>query len=117
MRRRVPFLVVALILLGVTAGDAVAVPAGHRNAAIVGEVRVCNIPDHCLTQTFKVTATDVGGNRVAKTRTSGVDNSYRLRVPAGSYSLLATSHGLRCTGSATAVAGETVTADIVCLVP
>ena len=84
---------------------------------MVGEVRVCNIPDHCLTRTFEVTATDHSGRRVATTTTSGEANGYRLRVTAGRYSLIATSNGLRCAGSTTAVANRTVTANIICLVP
>jgi len=86
-------------------------------SAIAGEVRVCNIPDHCLTRTFQVVATDGSGRQVATTTTTGTSNDYQLLLPAGRYSLVATSNGLRCTGSATAVALQTVTADITCLVP
>jgi hypothetical protein len=84
---------------------------------IAGEVRVCNTPDHCLTRTFQVAAVDSGGRQVATTTTTGASNDYQLLVPPGPYSLVATSDGLRCTGSATAVAGQSVTADITCLVP
>jgi hypothetical protein len=86
-------------------------------ATIAGEVRVCNIPDHCVTRTFQVVATDGGGRQVATTTTTGASNDYQLLVPAGLYSLVATSNGLRCTSSATAVALQIVTADITCLVP
>jgi hypothetical protein len=48
---------------------------------------------------------------------AGEANRYRLRVTAGRYSLIATSNGLRCTGSTTALANRTVTANIICLVP
>jgi len=91
--------------------------AQNPNAHIAGEVRVCNIPGHCLTRVFQVSATDRAGRLVARTSTSGPDNRYRLLVPAGRYSLLAISHGLRCTGSVTAVADRTVSKNIICLVP
>jgi hypothetical protein len=88
------------------------------SARIAGEVRVCNIPGHCLTRVFQVLATDSAGRLVvAQATTSGPDNRYRLVVPARHYSLLATSHGLRCIGSATAIANRTVSANIICLVP
>jgi len=117
MRHAVSFFVVVLIL-AVAAGDhAIAARVGQRTGSIAGEVRVCNIPDHCLTRTFQITAIDRGGRRVARTTTNDAANSYRLLVPAGNYSLIATSNGLRCTRGATAVAGRTVTANIICLVP
>ena len=113
-----PFAVIALILSGATVHhEQPHLSAGERNALIVGEVRVCNIPNHCLTRTFEVTATDRSGRRVATATTSGAANRYRLRVAAGRYSLIATSNGLRCAGSTTAVANRTVTANIICLVP
>lgn len=87
------------------------------NAHVAGEVRLCNIPGHCLTRVFQVSATDRAGRVVAHTITSGTGNRYRLLVPAGRYSLLAHSHGLRCTGSVTAVANRTVVKNIICLVP
>src|SRR5579862_6826997 len=108
----------ALTLAG--AGAGVSDAAGLRQtprARIVGEVRVCNVPGHCLTRVFRVSATDSAGRLVAQASTSGPDNRYRLFVPAGHYSLLASSHGLRCTGSAKAVANRAVTANIICLVP
>jgi hypothetical protein len=91
--------------------------AQSPNAHIAGEVRVCNIPGHCLSRVFQVSATDRAGRLVARTATSGPDNRYRLRLPAGRYSLLASSHGLRCTGSITAIANRTVGKNIICLVP
>jgi len=100
-----------------TAGFTVAGGNQSRNARIVGDVNVCNAPGHCMTRTFKVSATDSAGKVVAHTTTYGVDNRYLLRVNAGSYSLLATSSGLKCTGSATTRAHHTVTSDITCLVP
>jgi len=108
----------ALILAGASAGVSVAAGLGQRpNARIVGRVRVCNVPDHCLTRVFQVSATDAAGRLVGRATTSGPDNRYRLLVPARHYSLLARSRGLRCTGSTTAVANRTVTANIICLVP
>jgi hypothetical protein len=88
-----------------------------RTARIVGEVKVCNSPGNCLTRAFNVRAIDSAGNVVAESPTFGPNNRYRLRVPAGHYSLLATSEGLKCRGSATAQAHQTVTAKIICLVP
>jgi hypothetical protein len=88
-----------------------------RNARLVGDVLVCNTPETCLTQVFRVSAVNGGGHVVARTTTSGRRNHYRLRLPAGEYALLATSKGLRCTGSAVAVAHQRVTANITCLVP
>lgn len=88
-----------------------------RNARIVGQVKVCNAPGHCMTRAFGVSATDSSRQVVAHTSTFGPDNRYLLRVPAGTYSLRATSNGLRCTGSATAHAKQTVTSNITCLVP
>jgi hypothetical protein len=87
------------------------------SARIAGEVRVCNIPGHCLTRVFQVLATDSAGRLVARTTTSGPNNRYQLNVPARHYSLLAISHGPRCIGATTALANRTVSANIVCLVP
>lgn len=88
------------------------------NARIAGDVIECNGPGRCFTQEFQVSAINAAGILVAQTSTSGAQNRYRLRVPAGAYSLLATSNGgLRCSGSAEAVAHQTVLADITCLVP
>ena len=87
------------------------------NARIAGDVIECNGPGRCFTQEFQVSAINAAGILVAQTSTSGAQNRYRLRVPAGEYSLLATSNGLRCSGSAVAVAHQTVVADITCLVP
>jgi hypothetical protein len=108
----------ALALTGVLASPSLAVVTGPAlNAHIVGEVLVCNAPGHCLTRVFQVSAINSAGHVTAQTSTSGPDNRYRLRVPAGDYSLLATSNGLRCTGSAVALAHQTVTSNITCLVP
>ena len=107
-----------LLVAGVLAGPLVAGGLGQKpTARIVGEVRVCNIPNHCLTRVFQVSATDNHGRVVGHATTSGPDNRHRLLVPARHYSLLARSHGLRCTGSTTAIANLTVTANIICLVP
>jgi hypothetical protein len=117
-RARYAAAVAALILTGALAtlpasAGVTQTPSGR----IAGEVRVCNIPGHCLTRVFQVSATDRAGRLVAHTTTSGPNNRYRLHVPARHYSLLAISHGLRCIGSTTAVANRTVSANIICLVP
>jgi len=110
--------VAALILAGAFASLPVAAGVAQTpSARVAGEVRVCNIPGHCLTRVFQVSATDSAGRLVATTTTSGADNRYRLLVPARHYSLLATSHGLRCIGSTTAIANRAVSANIICLVP
>jgi hypothetical protein len=89
----------------------------RRNARIVGEVKVCNAPGRCTTRAFNVSAIDSSRNIVAESSTFGTNNRYRLRVPAGHYSLQATSNGLNCAGSATARRRRAVTANITCLVP
>ena len=96
-----------------------AAPFGLRASSgrLVGGVRVCNTPTHCLTRTFEVVASGAGGSPVAQVLTSGVDNHYVLTVPPGRYTLVATSDGLRCSATATAVAGRTRQATITCLVP
>lgn len=119
MRAAVSAAVAALIIL---VGAFASLPASARveqtvSARIAGEVRDCNIPGHCRTRVFQVSATDSGGRLIAHTTTSGPDNRYRLLVSARHYSPLATSHGLRYVGSATAVANRTVIANIICLVP
>lgn len=78
---------------------------------------LCAARDHCLTRTFRVVAIDSAGRRVRQSTTSGVDNDYRLSLPAGRYTLLATSDGLRCSGTTLAAAGRAVTAELTCLVP
>jgi hypothetical protein len=78
---------------------------------------VCNIPGHCLTRVFQVSAINDAGEVSASTLTSGTHNHYRLRVAAGEYSLVAISNGLECRSAAVATAHQTVTADITCLVP
>lgn len=118
MRPAASAAVAALIVTGAFAS--LPASAGVRqtpSARIAGEVRVCNIPSHCLTRVFRVSATDSAGRLVADTNTSGPANRYRLLVPARHYSLLATSHGLRCTGTTTAIANRTVSANITCLIP
>ncbi len=118
MRSAAPAAVAALILTGAFATlPASAGVAQTPSARIAGEVRVCNIPAHCLTRVFQVSATDSAGRLVARTTTAGPDNRYRLNVRARHYSLLAISHGLRCIGSTTALANRTVSANIICLVP
>ena len=118
MRPRASAVVVLLFLTGAFASLPVAAGVAQTpSARIAGEVRVCNIPGHCLTRVFRVSATDSAGRVVAHTATSGPDNRYRLLVTARHYSLLATSHGLRCIGSTTAIANRTVIANIICLVP
>jgi hypothetical protein len=118
MRSAATAALAALVLAGAFAGVSVAAGLAQTpSARIVGEVRVCNIPGHCLTRVFQVSATDSAGRLVAHATTFGPDNRYRLLVPARHYSLLASSHGLRCTGSTTAIANRTVTANIICLVP
>ena len=107
-------LILACALASVSVSAAV---AQTPTARIAGEVRVCNIPGHCITRVFQVSATNSVGRLVARATTSGPDNRYRLLVSPGHYSLLATSRGLRCTGSTMAVANRTITANIICLVP
>jgi hypothetical protein len=87
------------------------------SALVTGRVLVCNAPGHCLTGVFRVVAVARDGHVVAHAITSGTANVYRLRVAAGRYSLVATSHGLRCRGSVVAVAHRTVKANVTCLVP
>jgi hypothetical protein len=90
----------------------------HPSALLVGEVLVCNAPGHCLQQAFEVSAINRSGAVAGRTSTVGPHNSYRLRVVPGEYSLEAVAEGgLRCKGSADAVAHRTVTANITCLVP
>lgn len=67
----------------------------------------------CESQAYTITATDQGGS-VAATQRIAAGASYTLVLPAGHYSLRASSCGL---GSATVTAGEPVHADIVCPVP
>jgi hypothetical protein len=86
-------------------------------ALVVGEVRVCNTPEHCMQRTFEVSAVNSRGRVAGASTTAGPHNSYRLLVVPGEYSLQALSEGLRCSGSADALAHRTVTANITCLVP
>jgi hypothetical protein len=94
-----------------------AVSANPRDALIAGRVLVCNVPGHCLTRTFEVSATDASGRTVATTRTRSPRNAYRLRLAPGSYELVANSSGLVCQASATATAHRTTRQNITCLVP
>ena len=115
---RAMILTMAMAVAGALASSSFAAPNGRvANARITGDVLVCNIPGHCITRVFRVSATDSAGGVAAQTLTTGEHNHYLLSVPAGRYSLLANSDGLRCTGSVVAVAHKTVTADITCLVP
>jgi hypothetical protein len=108
----------ASIVVSCSVGPSVAAgQARLPSAAIVGEVRVCNSPGRCMTRTFQVSATDRAGHLVAHAASYGPENHFRLPVPPGRYALSANSNGLRCTSSAVAVAGRTVTANITCLVP
>jgi hypothetical protein len=102
-------------LLGATPLAATAAPT--PNGVLVGKVLVCNTPNRCLTRVFRVSAIDSADHVVAHATTSGPDNSYRLTLDSGLYSLVATSHGLRCTRSARVGARPVLTANITCLVP
>jgi hypothetical protein len=117
VRRRASGTAAVILALSLVAPSLAAGGEPARNARIVGDVLVCNAPDHCLTRVFEVSAINAGGHVVAHTSTTGRHNHYRLRVSPGEYSLLATSDGLQCTGSAVAVAHHTVTSNITCLVP
>ena len=109
----------AFVVLGSMISAQPAAPLGLRTPAgrLVGGVRVCNTPSHCLTRIFEVVASDAEGRVVAHVLTSGVDNHYVLVVPPGRYTLDATSDGLTCRATATAVAGRIRAATITCLVP
>lgn len=109
--------VLALPALGALAGLAGWQAATHRDARIAGRVLVCNAPGNCLTRKFTVSAENARGRTVARTRTKGHGNRYSLRVPPGSYELLAVSSGLRCEASARARAHHTTHQDITCPVP
>jgi hypothetical protein len=115
--RRARVVAVALALAALMAAPSSAPARRSRSAQLVGEVLVCNAPGHCLQRTFAVSAIDAGGTVAGKTSTAGPQNRYRLRLAPGEYALEAVSEGLRCTGSADAVAHRRVTANITCLVP
>lgn len=100
-----------------TAGFTVGDGGLRRSARIIGEVRACSAPGHCLRRAFHVSAIDPSGEIIARSTSHGADNRYRLLVPPGHYSLQATSSGLSCRGSATARAHRTLGADITCMVP
>lgn len=100
-----------------TAGFTVTGGIPARNAQIVGEVKLCNTPGNCMTRTFVVSAIDPSGRVMARSSTFGTGNRYLLRLPAGRYLLQASSHGLRCTGSATAHPHHSVISNITCRVP
>lgn len=91
--------------------------ASRRTARIAGRVLVCNVPEHCMTRRFKVSAQNSSGRRVARTTTHGRRNRFALHVPPGSYRLVATSSGLVCKASAAATAHRTTYKNITCLVP
>jgi hypothetical protein len=91
--------------------------AAPHTGRIVGHVRECNAPNHCIVQPFRVSARNADGVIVARTTTTG-NNYFALRVPRGRVALIARSAGgLTCRGSATAIAGQTVRSTITCLVP
>lgn len=107
----------AVIVGGVLASSALAAGSA-RDARIAGRVIECNTPEHCVRGHFKVVAIDSAGRTVATTSTSSRHNAYRLRVAAGSYRLVARTHGgLKCQASAKAVAHRTTHQNITCLVP
>jgi hypothetical protein len=117
MRSRATWLaLMALIVAGLGAGPASA-GGSKGDARLAGRVLVCNAPGHCLERRFVVSAINSAGETVAKTTTHSPSNRYRLRLPPGTYDLLAESSGLDCQASATAVAHETTHKDITCLVP
>ncbi len=91
--------------------------ASRRAGRIASHVLLCNVPDHCLTRRFKVTARNSSGRIVGHTSTSGARNHFALRVSPGSYRLVATSSGLVCKASATSTAHHTTHKNITCLVP
>jgi hypothetical protein len=70
-----------------------------------------------MTRDFIVSAVNLAGNAVARASTRGVANKYALRVPPGSYELVALSSGLRCQATARAIAHHTTHKNITCLVP
>jgi hypothetical protein len=110
-------LVVAGIVLATVIGVSGSPAASGRNARIAGRVLVCNTPTNCMTRTFKVSAENAAGQTLARTRTTGARNKYRLRVPPGSYDLVAVSSGLLCHALAAAAAHHTTHQNITCLVP
>lgn len=87
------------------------------NARIAGRVLVCNVPNHCMTRRFRVSALNSAGRTVARTTTHSAHNAYRLRLAPGHYKLVAKSSGLVCKASASAVAHRTTRQNITCLVP
>jgi hypothetical protein len=88
-----------------------------RDARVKGRVLECNTPERCITNNFTVSAVNSAGRTAARTSTSGDHNHYALRVPHGTYELVAKSSGLVCKASATAEAHETTRQNITCLVP
>jgi hypothetical protein len=116
----------ATISAGLAAGCLAAGAVGFAGVAtagapadghIAGRVLVCNVPNHCMTREFAVSAVDSAGRTVAKTTTHSAHNEYRLEVPPGHYKLVAKSSGLVCRASASAVAHRTTRRNITCLVP
>lgn len=116
LRARV--IAIALVTAAAIASPASALAGRPRaNAELVGQVVMCNAPEHCFQRAFDVSAINHAGRLAGKTQTAGPHNRYQLRVAPGEYTLEAVSEGLRCSGSATAVAHRTVTANITCLIP
>jgi hypothetical protein len=115
--RRVRVLATLGLLAALLAASSALGARRHASALLVGEVLVCNAPQHCMQRAFAVSAINASGAVAGRTSTVGPHNSYRLRVVPGEYSLEAVSEGLRCKGSADAVAHRSVRANITCLVP
>ncbi len=114
-RTRVGFAASVLAVLPATLVTAAG--AAPHTGRIVGHVRECNTPSHCIVQPFRVSARNRDGTIVAHTTSTG-NNYFALRVRPGRVSLVARSAGgLTCRGWATAIAGKTVHSTITCLVP
>jgi hypothetical protein len=69
--------------------------------------------DQCNSQPYRVTATNSAGARTAGMDVAG-GHSYWLALPAGNYTLTASSCG---TAMTTVTAGQQTKADLVCAVP
>jgi hypothetical protein len=69
--------------------------------------------DQCNSQPYRVTATNSAGVKTVGPDVAG-GHSYWLSLPAGNYTLTASSCG---TATATVTAGQTTKADLVCAVP
>jgi hypothetical protein len=105
------------VIAALALGPMAVATGAPRDARIAGRVLVCNVPDHCVTREFTVSAVNSAGHTVARTSTTGAHNDYLVRVVPGSYQLVAKSSGLVCKASATAIADQTTRQSITCLVP